>query len=156
MTFRAIAQSGTSRDSRAGTAGPATTGGLDAEQVLLSTLPPSRGQKRVALAVVLVLLAAFCATVPFATEPVGYIREFIPAYATAMFMISAITSALLFVQFSVVHSRALLAVSGGYLFSALITIPWALTFPDLLGTADTAGTTWGCSPGSGVLSFRCP
>src|SRR5262249_28043604 len=38
---------------------------------------------------------------------------------------------------------ALLAVSGGYLFSALITIPWALTFPDLFGAADTAGTTWG-------------
>ena len=124
-------------------AAPATTGALDAQQVLLSTLPPSRGQKRLALAVVLVLLAAFCATVPFATMPVGYIREFIPAYAAAMFVISSITSALLFVQFSVVHSRALLAVAGGYLFSALITIPWALTFPDLFGAADMAGTTWG-------------
>jgi len=124
-------------------AAPATTGALDEQQILLSTLPPSRGQKRLALAIVLLLLAAFCATVPFATVPVGYIREFIPAYATAMFVISSITSALLFVQFSVVHSRALLAVSGGYLFSALITIPWALTFPDLFGAADTAGTTWG-------------
>jgi len=143
LTFRAIAQNGASRDSRAGMAAPATTGALDAQQVLLSTLPPSRGQKRLALAVVLVLLAAFCATVPFAAVPVGYIREFIPAYATAMFVISSITSALLFVQFSVVHSRALLAVAGGYLFSALITIPWALTFPDLFGAADTAGTTWG-------------
>ena len=143
MTFRAIAQNGTSRDSRAGTAAPATTGASNAQQVLLSTLPPSRGQKRLALAVVLVLLAAFCATVPFAAVPDGYIREFIPAYAAAMFVISSITSALLFVQFSVVHSRALLAVAGGYLFSALITIPWALTFPDLFGAADMAGTTWG-------------
>jgi len=124
-------------------AGPATTVALNEQQVLLSTLPPSRGQQRLALAIVLVLLAAFCATVPFATVPVGYIGEFIPAYATAMFVISSITSALLFVQFSVVQSRALLAVSGGYLFSALITIPWALTFPDLFGTTDMAGTTWG-------------
>jgi membrane-associated sensor protein len=122
---------------------PTTTGALDEQQILLSTLPPSRGQKRLALATVLVLLAAFCATVPFAAVPVGYIRDFIPAYAAAMFVISSITSALLFVQFSVVHSRALLAVSGGYLFSALITIPWALTFPDLFGAADMAGTTWG-------------
>jgi len=143
LRFRAIAQNGASRDSRAGTAEPATTGALNEQEVLLSTLPPSRGQQRLALAIVLVLLAAFCATVPFATVPVGYIGEFIPAYATAMFVISAITSALLFVQFSVVHSRALLAVSGGYLFSALITIPWALTFPDLFGTTDMAGTTWG-------------
>src|SRR6516165_2712732 len=122
---------------------PATTHALNEQQVLLSTLPPSRGQQGLALAVVVVLLAAFCATVPFAAVPVGYIREFIPAYATAMFVISSITSALLFVQFSVVQSRALLAVSGGYLFSALITIPWALTFPDLFGATDMAGTTWG-------------
>ena len=87
---------------------PATTGALNEQQVLLSTLPPSRGQQRLALATILVLLAAFCATVPFAAVPVGYIREFIPAYAAAMFVISSITSALLFVQFSVVQSRALL------------------------------------------------
>jgi signal transduction histidine kinase len=138
LKFRAIAQNGASS-----MAEPAATGALNEQQVLLSTLPPSRGQQRLALAIVLVLLAAFCATVPFATVPVGYIGEFIPAYATAMFVISSITSALLFVQFSVVHSRALLAVSGGYLFSALITIPWALTFPDLFGATDMAGTTWG-------------
>src|SRR5262245_28629916 len=122
---------------------PATTGALNEQQILLSTLPPSRGQKRLALAIVLVLLAAFCATVPFAAVPIGYIRDFIPASAAAMFVLSSITSALLFVQFSVVHSPALLACSGGYLFSALITIPWALTFPDLFGAADMAGTTWG-------------
>jgi signal transduction histidine kinase len=143
LKFRAIAQNGTFRDSRAGMAEPAATGALNEQQILLSTLPPSRGQQRLALVTVLVLLAAFCATVPFATVPVGYIREFIPAYAAAMFVISSITSALLFVQFSVVHSRALLAVSGGYLLSALIAIPWALTFPDLFGATDMAGTTWG-------------
>ncbi len=139
--MRAIAQNGTG--SRAEAAAPATTGVSDEQQVLLSTLPPSRGQKRLALAIMLVLLAAFCATLPFATVPLGYIREFIPAYAAAMFVISSITSALLFVQFSIVRSRALLAVSAGYLFSALITIPWALTFPDLFGESDMAGTTWG-------------
>jgi signal transduction histidine kinase len=139
--LRAIAQNGTG--SRAEAAAPAITGVSDEQQVLLSTLPPSRGQKRLAFAIVLVLLAAFCATLPFATVPLGYIREFIPAYAAAMFVISSITSALLFVQFSIVRSRALLAVSAGYLFSALITIPWALTFPDLFGESDMAGTTWG-------------
>jgi hypothetical protein len=69
LRFRAIAQNGASRDSRAGMAEPATTGALNEQQVLLSTLPPSRGQQRLALAIVVVLLAAFCATVPFATVP---------------------------------------------------------------------------------------
>jgi signal transduction histidine kinase len=133
-----MAQNGTG--SRAEAAAPATAGVSDEQQVLLSTLPPSRGQKRLALAIVLVLLAAFFATLPFATVPLGYIREFVPAYAAAMFVISAITSALLFVQFSVVHSRTLLAISGGYLFSAFMAIPWALTFP---GEIDVTSTTWG-------------
>jgi len=89
LKFRAIAQNGAARDSRAGMAAPARTGALDEQPILLSTLPPSRGQKRLALAIVLLLLAAFCATVPFAAVPVGYIREFIPAYAAAMFVISS-------------------------------------------------------------------
>ena len=78
MKFRAIAQNGAFRDSRAGMAEPAATSALNEQQVLLSTLPPSRGQKRLALAIVLVLLAAFCATVPFATVPVGYIGSSFP------------------------------------------------------------------------------
>jgi hypothetical protein len=99
VNLRAIAQNGTSRGVRAETGAPAATGVLDEQELLLSTLPPSRAQKRLALAIVLVLLAAFCVTLPFATVPLGYIREFIPAYASAMFVISSITSALLFVQF---------------------------------------------------------
>ena len=143
MNVRKIAQNSTSREPRAGTAAPAATTSLDEQQVLLSTLPPSWGQKRLALAVVLVLLTAFCATLPFAMVSLGYIKEFIPAYAAAMFAISSITSALLFVQFSIVRSRALLAISGGYLFSAVMSIPWALTFPDLFGETDMTSTTWG-------------
>jgi len=72
---------------------------LDDQQVPLSTLPPSPTQKRFALAIMLVLFVAFCATVPFATVPLPYFREF-----AAIFLIS-----------SIVHSRALLAISGGYL-----------------------------------------
>jgi hypothetical protein len=143
LNVRTIAQNSTSREPRAGAAAPAATTSLDEQQVLLSTLPPSRGQKRLALAIVLILLAAFCATLPFAMVPLGYIKEFIPAYAAGMFVISSITSALLFVQFSIVRSRALLAISGGYLFSAVMSIPWALTFPDLFGETDMTSTTWG-------------
>jgi signal transduction histidine kinase len=113
------------------------------QQILLSTLPPSRGQKRLALAIVLALLAAVGATSPFATVPLGYVREFIPAYATAVFVISLITFALLFVQYHIVHSRALLVISCGYLFIALMTIPWTLTFPDLFAETNRTSTTWG-------------
>src|SRR5262249_50635750 len=102
-----------------------------------------RGMIRLSLASAVLLLCSFCAWFPFATVPLLFFRDFIPAYATAMFFIGLITAALLYVQFSIVRSRALLAVSGGYLFSTLMTIPWALTFPDLFEQTDMASTTWG-------------
>jgi signal transduction histidine kinase len=142
MNLRALAQN-ISSDPQADTATPGATGVLNEQEILLSALPPSRAQKRLTLAIVLALLAAFLATLPFAGMPLGYTREFIPAYAAAMFVIFLITSSLLFVQFSIVRSRALLAISGGYLFSTLMTIPWALTFPDLFEQTDMASTTWG-------------
>jgi phosphoglycerate-specific signal transduction histidine kinase len=85
---------------------------LNDQQVPLSTLPPSRAQKRFALAIVPVLFAALCATVRVATVPLRYHRQSIHAYATAMFVISSITSALLFAQVSLVHSRALVAIEA--------------------------------------------
>jgi len=138
-----VAPSGSFRARPAVEAAPAAAEASSQErQLLLATLPASRAQKRLALAVVLVLLVAFCVTALFSTAPIGYLGEFIPAYATAMFVISIITSALLFVQFSIVRSRALLAISSGYLFTALITIPWALTFPDLYGESGQRSTVW--------------
>jgi hypothetical protein len=53
----------------------------------------------------------------------------------------------LFSQFSIIRSRALLGLANGYLFTALIVIPHALTFPGafaptgLLG-AGLQGTAW--------------
>jgi len=59
LKFPAIAQNGTSRDSRAAMPARGATGALNEQQVLLAALPPSVSQKRIVLAVVLVLLAAF-------------------------------------------------------------------------------------------------
>src|SRR5258706_5827707 len=109
---------------------------------------PGRAQTRLALAVVLALLVGFIITEgPLSTVQVGRIDAFVPAYATAMFVNDSITAALLFAQFSIVRSRALLAIASGYLFTALIIIPWMLTFPGvftptgLLG-AGLQSTSW--------------
>src|SRR5258705_5922740 len=100
------------------------------QHFMLSSLPPGPAQKRLALAVVLALLVAFFITVgPLSTVQVGRIDAFVPAYATAMFVNDSITAVLLFAQFSMLRSRALLAIASGYLFTALIVIPWMLTFP---------------------------
>ena len=101
------------------------------EQLILSTMSPGAAQKRVALAVVLGLLIVF---VLITAGPLGSIRTnpvaaFVPAYATAMFVCDSITAILLFAQFSILRSRAILVIANGYLFTALILIPWILAFP---------------------------
>jgi signal transduction histidine kinase len=118
------------------------------QHFILSSLPPSRAQKRLAVAVVLALLVAFLiADGALSTIQLGRIDAFIPAYATAMFVNDTITAVLLFAQFSILRSRALLAIASGYLFTALIVIPWVLTFPGifrpdgLLG-AGLQSTSW--------------
>jgi hypothetical protein len=100
------------------------------QNFILSSLSPGRAQRRLALAVVLALLVAFFLMAgPLSTIQSARIDAFVPAYATAMFVIDSITAVLLFAQFSILRSRALLAISSGYLFTALVIIPWLLTFP---------------------------
>ena len=65
------------------------------------------------------------------------IDAFLPAYLTAMFVCDSITAILLFAQFSILRSRAILVIASGYLFTALILIPYVLTFPGVfVPTAD--------------------
>src|SRR6202022_5059961 len=93
---------------------------------------PGRAQERLALAVVLALAIVFFITAgPLSTMQLGEIDAFVPAYATAMFVVDSITAVLLFAQFSILRSRALLAIANGYLFTALILIPWTLPFPGI-------------------------
>jgi uncharacterized membrane protein YedE/YeeE len=100
------------------------------QNFILSSLSPSRAQKRLALSVVLALLVAFFIVAgPISTIQLGRIDAFVPAYATAMIVVDSITAALLYAQFSILRSRALLVIASGYLFTALMVIPWMLTFP---------------------------
>src|SRR5262245_44098768 len=76
------------------------------------------------------LILAFLITVgPLSAFQPGRIDAFIPTYATALFVTDLITAVLLFAQLSIVRSRALAVLASGYLFAALIVIPWMLTFP---------------------------
>jgi hypothetical protein len=111
------------------------------QHFILSSLSPGRAQRRLALAVVLVLLVAFFLTEegPLSTIQLRRVDAFVPAYATAMFVTDSITAVLLFAQFSILRSRALLAISSGYLFTALMVIPWMLTFPGVFTASGLLG-----------------
>lgn len=119
----------------------------DDRSILLSALPPTVGQKRLAGAVALILLGAFLATIPFMQRKLAPLPAFIPIVDTVLFLNDLVTAVLLFAQFSVTRSRALLALACGYLFTAMIIVPHGLTFPDvfsptgLLG-ANLQSTVW--------------
>jgi signal transduction histidine kinase len=110
-------------------------------RLLISSLTPGKAQNRLALGIVLAVFAVFVAIAGglfSGFQPVR-IDAFIPAYATAMFVNDMFTAILLFSQFSMLRSRALLVIATGYLFTALILLPWILTFPGLFAPKGLIG-----------------
>jgi signal transduction histidine kinase len=103
------------------------------QHFVLSNLPPSRAQKRLALGIVSGLLAALYLVLgPFGGMQLTAVRSFVAIYATAMLMTESITAILLYAQFSILRSRAILVIASGYLFTALLIIPYTLAFPGVL------------------------
>ncbi|HZO39105.1 MAG TPA: MASE4 domain-containing protein, partial [Methylomirabilota bacterium] len=100
----------------------------EGQDYTISSLPPSPAQRRLALGVALALMAAFVVTAgPLSTVPLARIDAFIPMLVTAMFVSDSITAVLLFAQFAILRSHALLVIASGYVFTALILIPHVLT-----------------------------
>ena len=119
----------------------------DDTETWLVDLPPTSRQRWSALAVAAVLLVGFGILAPFAYRPLPRLDAFIPSAEAIVFVTDFITSVLLFAYFAIYHSRALFVLASGYLFTALIVIPHALTFPGafsptgLLG-AGLQSTAW--------------
>jgi signal transduction histidine kinase len=111
----------------------------DEQPILLSGLPPSDEQVRAALTVAVLLFVAFLITLPFGDVQLARVDAFIPIVDTVLFLGDLITAALLFAQFSVLRSRALLALACGYLFTSLIIVPHALTFPGAFSATGLLG-----------------
>ena len=114
----------------------------------LANSPPGPAQKRFALVVGLCLLAIFVLITagPLSGVRTGRIDAFIPIYLTGMFVNDSITAVLLFAQFSIQRSRALLVIANGYLFTAFMLIPYLLTFPGVFAPRGLIGglqsTSW--------------
>jgi signal transduction histidine kinase len=114
----------------------------------LTSSPPGPAQKRFALAVVLGLLTVFFLIIagPLSSVQTGRVDAFIPIYLTGMFVNDSITAILLFAQFSILRSPALLVIASGYLFTALMLIPYLLTFPGVFAQRGLIGglqsTSW--------------
>ena len=107
--------------------------------VFLSTLSASRSERRRAWAVALVSIAVFLCAAPLARTRLVEVWAFIPSYQSALLVIDLITAILLFAQFLILHSPALLVIAAGYQFSALISVPHTLSFPRLFAPEGLIG-----------------
>jgi PAS domain S-box-containing protein len=107
--------------------------------MFLSTLPASPGDRKAALAVVAVSSMLFAVAVPYAGTPLTPIPAFLASYQSALAINDLITAVLLFSQFAVLRSRALLLLASGYLFTAMAAIVHALTFPGLFAPSGLLG-----------------
>ena len=119
----------------------------DERNIFLSNMPATRRDRMPALAVVVVLAVLFVCAVPFAGVALTPIPAFIASYQSALAINDLITAVLLFSQFAVSRSRALLLLASGYLFTAMAAIVHALTFPGLFAPggllgAGTQTTVW--------------
>ena len=110
------------------------------QQFILSNFPPSKAQKRLASGIVLGLtIVLFLVVGPFGGVQLGALYSFVAIYTTAMFVTDLITAILLYAQFSILRSRAILVIASGYLFTALIIIPYAIAFPGVFAPHGLAG-----------------
>jgi len=110
-------------------------------KVSISAVSAERRERRRAGALVLASLAVCLAAAPFARYPLPQVWAFIPIYESALAASDLITAALLFCQFFVLRTRALVVLAGGYLFTAAMIVPHLLSFPGLFTPTGLLGAT---------------
>jgi signal transduction histidine kinase len=111
----------------------------DARGFFISTVAPGPGEMRLAAAFVLFLVAFGVVVALCRGFQLPQIYAVIPAFATALVITDLLTAFLLYSQFWLLRRQALLAIASGYLFTAFILLPWALTFPGLFSPSGLLG-----------------
>ncbi|WP_175883843.1 sensor histidine kinase [Burkholderia sp. BCC0044] len=111
----------------------------DTSRLFMSSLPPDRRERRLALATVLVSAVIFAALAPFAAMPLAPGWAFIPVYQSAIVVNDVVTAGLLFGQYAILREKSLLVLAGGYLFTAFMAGTHMLTFPGLFAPTGLLG-----------------
>jgi signal transduction histidine kinase len=137
----------------------------DERELSIATMKPTLRQQRLALAIIGLLFIGFAAIAPFAAKQAVQVGSFVPTVQAIIFVTNLTTAVLLFSQFSILGLRELLLLASGYLFSALIVIPHALSYPGafapkgLLGSGIQATpwlyTFWHFGFSAVVLGYAC-
>ena len=109
------------------------------EQFLLVNRTASRAQRRVIAVVAIALPLALIATLPFRNHSFAPVPSVLLIVNTMILLGHLLTAALLIAQGRVLRSRGLIVLAAGYLFTALILIPYTLMFPSLFSATGLLG-----------------
>jgi PAS domain S-box-containing protein len=122
-------------------ASTATESEAGQRSAFLSTAIAGHGERMLAFAVMLVSTVVFVAAAPFARVPLSQLWAFIPIYQSALALNDLITAILLFAQFRILRSGALLALACGYLFTTGMVVVHTLSFPGLFSPTGLLGAS---------------
>lgn len=106
---------------------------------LLVSQPASHRQRLLAYVVAAMLFVGVGVSIPFATTPLRQLVVFVPTVEVAIFVTALVTAVLLFAQFSIDGSPALLIIASGYLFAAFMVIPHLLSIPGAFAPSGLIG-----------------
>ena len=106
-----------------------TAASLDEFPLIIAATPASKQERRVALAIILILALVFIVIAPFASVRLPRVDAFVPALQTVLCVTDLITAALLFSLYSIQPLPGLLALASGYIFSGLFAFLQTLAFP---------------------------
>lgn len=90
---------------------------------------PGAGERKAAVACVVLLLVGVGAAQPFAAMPMDGSAPLLPAYATAVLACDLIAATLLLSQYAALGAPAFLALAAAYLFNGLTGVAWVASFP---------------------------
>ena len=105
----------------------------------IATVPPTARQRQLSLIVAAIVLAATGVITAFGAMQLQQIDGFIPAINFVIFVSDLFTAALLLNQAGIIGSYRLLVLASGYLFSALMVVSHALTFPGAFAPSGLLG-----------------
>ncbi|MGA7532039.1 MAG: MASE4 domain-containing protein, partial [Pseudolabrys sp.] len=123
-----------------------TAASLDEFPLIIAATPATKQERRVALAIILILTLVFIVIAPFASVQLPRIDAFVPALQTVLCVTDLITAALLFSLYSIQPLPGLLALASGYIFSGLFAFLQTLAFPGAYAPSGLIGDPLSSAP----------
>jgi signal transduction histidine kinase len=114
--------------------------------LIIAATPATKQERRVALAIILILALVFIIIAPFASVKLPRVDAFVPTLQTVLCVTDLITAALLFSLYSIQPLPGLLALASGYILSGLFAFLQTLAFPGAYSPSGLIGDPLSSAP----------